>query len=85
MWKKWVKKVEEHNKPLNNYAFYEEMWNPYEIFIPFIVFIIVVIFISFLSFVSGEPINFAITILVSVIMSSLSGCMMYLNWKCFAM
>lgn len=79
LWTNWCKKVEEHNKPLlDDWCFHEEVWNPFEIFIPFIVGTVLGLLYILMSgnIIGGSIGGFVVGLLYAV--------MMFCNWKAYS-
>lgn len=55
LWDKWCRMVDEHNEPLNNYVWYEEMWEPYTPIFPIIWSFIISTMITFIWAEPGTP------------------------------
>lgn len=90
LWVKWCKTVDEHNEPLDNYVFGEEMWTPYTPLVPLITaFIISTVMIMAAIFFEIWPdastIDFAIIWFKTTILQSIVfGLFFTINWIVFS-
>lgn len=78
LWKKWCKKVEEHNKPLEeSWVLHDECWHPSNIFIAPLSGI--AMFILLYSFGKSIPICMISALIVIVV----CGIFQFINWTSY--
>lgn len=83
-WNKWVQKVDEHNSHLDGYIFAEEMWQPYEIFVPLIAGLICAALMFFVKFTVGKNLTTSGIIIFSSVIAVAYAIFLFLNWKAYS-
>ena len=85
IWKKWCKKVEEHNKPLlEDWATSDEIWSPYTIFAPIIFGVFLFIYLGFFMLASDSGCNWTLCAVLSLFGAMILGLGMLVSWKAYS-
>ena len=82
LWKKWCKKVDEHNEK-QNYVTQEECWEYYDIFLPFLFSIIITAILCIFLYIDRKYFSISFALLSFIIISIVIGIFQLINWFLF--